>query len=57
MKNKQSKFKKDVPTTYQWLINRNKLPKGSSYIEQNISIRQCAQYMNEYIKEYYEQTK
>lgn len=44
---------KDKPTPLNWLL-RDKLgiERGTTYIEPNISIRQCASWISEYVKKY-----
>jgi hypothetical protein len=45
---------KDKPTPLNWLLNdKFKIVKGSSYTLPNITIRQCASWIGEYVKKYY----
>jgi hypothetical protein len=46
---------KDKPTPHEWILSEKlNIVKGSSYYEPKLSPRQCAGWIMEYVKKYYE---
>ncbi len=46
--------KRGILTPYDWLLNKFSIKKGSTFLQPNISLRQCAGFISEYNKKYQE---